>query len=176
MHQSTTPSLSQTIKPRWASRQFVTVPIVQSLFPVNSGYCLSSEAVVMRQLRRWKRLRRRLLTRSHKRTSMGPSRSYWNGRTSGLQPEEIISMGSWVSCICFQLVAFVSEYTWHKALLIEYSMRFELTRICSLNCFQLVMGLYGGHSSLFLFASFIIMFPFSCIFFNACFCFCDRFF
>ena len=29
MHQSTTPSLSQTIWPRWASRQFLTVPIVQ---------------------------------------------------------------------------------------------------------------------------------------------------
>ena len=28
MHQSTTPSLSQTIWPRWASRQFLTVPIV----------------------------------------------------------------------------------------------------------------------------------------------------
>ena len=39
------------------------------------GYSLSSEAVVMRQLRRWKRLWRRSLTRSHKRTSMGPSRT-----------------------------------------------------------------------------------------------------
>ena len=28
MHQSTTPSLSQTIRPRWASRQFLTLPIV----------------------------------------------------------------------------------------------------------------------------------------------------
>ena len=28
IHQSITPSLSQTIWPRWASRQFVTVPIV----------------------------------------------------------------------------------------------------------------------------------------------------
>ena len=45
------------------------------------GYSLSSEAVVMRQLRRWKRLWRRSLTRSHKRTSVGPSRSYWNGTT-----------------------------------------------------------------------------------------------
>ena len=34
MHKSTTPSLSQTIWPRWASRQFVTVPIVQTLLPV----------------------------------------------------------------------------------------------------------------------------------------------
>ena len=49
MHQSTTPSLSQTIWPRWASRQFLTLP-------VTIAYSLSSEAVVMRQLRRWKRL------------------------------------------------------------------------------------------------------------------------
>ena len=33
----------------------------------------------------WKRLWRRSLTRSHKRTSMGPCRSCWNG-TSALQP------------------------------------------------------------------------------------------
>ena len=72
IHQATTPSLSQTIWPRWALRQFLTLPIVQNLFPVTFGYFLSSEAVVMRQLRRWKRLWRRSLTRSHKRTSMGP--------------------------------------------------------------------------------------------------------
>ena len=82
MHQSTTPSLSQTIWLRWASRQFLALPIVQTLLPVTFGYSLSSEAVVMRQLRRWKRLWRRSLTRSHKRTSMGPSRSFWNGATS----------------------------------------------------------------------------------------------
>ena len=56
MHQSTTPSLSQTIWLKWASRQFLSLPIVQTLFPVTFGYSLSSEAVVMRQLRRWKRL------------------------------------------------------------------------------------------------------------------------
>ena len=50
MHQSTTPSLSQTIWPRWASRQFLTVPIVQTLLPKTFCYSLSSEAVVMRQL------------------------------------------------------------------------------------------------------------------------------
>ena len=71
MHQLITPSLSQTIWPRCASRQFLTIPIVQTLLPVTFGYSLSSEAVVMRQLRRWKRLWRRSLTRSHKRTSMG---------------------------------------------------------------------------------------------------------
>ena len=82
-------TLSQTIWPRWASRQFITLPIVETLLPVTFGYSLSSEAVVMRQLRRWKRLWRRLLTRSHKRTSMGPFRSCWNGTTSALKLEEI---------------------------------------------------------------------------------------
>ena len=67
MHQSTTLSLSQTIWARWASRLFVSLPIVQTLLPVTFGYSLSTEAVVMRQLRRWKRLWRRSLTRSHKR-------------------------------------------------------------------------------------------------------------
>ena len=91
MHQSTTPSLSQTIWPSWASRQFFSLPIVLTLLPVTFGYSLSSEAVIMRQLRRWKRLWRRSLTRSHKWTSMGPGRSCWNGTTSALQPEETTS-------------------------------------------------------------------------------------
>ena len=102
MHQSTTPSLSQTIWPTWASTQFLTVPIVQTFLPVAFGYSLNLEAVVMRQLRRWRRLWRRLLTRSYKRTSMGPSRSCWNGRTSALQPEEITSKGTRVSCVYYQ--------------------------------------------------------------------------
>ena len=33
MHQSINPSLSQSIWPRWASRQYLTVLIVQTLFP-----------------------------------------------------------------------------------------------------------------------------------------------
>ena len=49
-------------------------PIIQTMLPGTFAYSLSSEAVVMRQLRRWKRLWRRSLTRSHKRTSMGPFR------------------------------------------------------------------------------------------------------
>ena len=65
----------QTIWLRWSSRQFLSLPIVQTLLPVTFGYSLSSEADVMRQLRRWKRLWRRSLTRSHKRTSIRPSRS-----------------------------------------------------------------------------------------------------
>ena len=103
MHQSTTPSLSQTIRPRWASRQFLTVPIFETLLPVIFAYSLSSEAVVMRQLKRWKRLWRRSLTRCHKRTSMGPScRSCWNGTTSALQPEEITSNRTRVSWVYYQ--------------------------------------------------------------------------
>ena len=53
---------------------FLTLLMVQTLLPVTFGYSLNSEAVVMRQLRRWKRLWRRSLTRSPKRNSMGPSR------------------------------------------------------------------------------------------------------
>ena len=102
IHQSTTPSLSQTIWPRWASRQFLTFPINYTLLPVTFGYSLSLEAVVMRQLRRWKRLWRRSFTRSHKRTSMGPSRSCWNGTKSALQPEEITAKGTRVSCVYYQ--------------------------------------------------------------------------
>ena len=98
MHLSTTPSLSQTIWLRWVSRQILSLPIVETLLPVAFGYSLCSETVVMRQLGRWKRLWRRSLTCSHKTTS----RSCWNGRTSALQPEEITSKGTWVSCVYYQ--------------------------------------------------------------------------
>ena len=77
------------------------IPIVQTLLPVTFGYPLSPEAVVMRQLRRWKGLWRRSLTRSHKRTSMGPSRRCWND-TSALQPEEITLKWTRVSCVYYQ--------------------------------------------------------------------------
>ena len=102
MHQSTTPSLSQTIWPRWASRQFFTLPIVQILLPETFAYSLSSQAVIMRQLRRWKRLWQKSLTRSHKRTSMEPCKSCWSGTTSALQPEDITSKGTRVSCVYYQ--------------------------------------------------------------------------
>ena len=46
IHQSTTPSLSQTIWQRWLSRQFLALPIVQALLPMTFGYSLSSDAVV----------------------------------------------------------------------------------------------------------------------------------
>ena len=102
IHQSTTPSLSPTIWPRKVSRQFLSLPIVQTLFTVTFAYSLCSQAVVMRQLRRWKRLWRKSLTRLHKRTSMGPSRSCWSGTTSALQPEENTSKETRVSCVYSQ--------------------------------------------------------------------------
>ena len=101
MHQSPTPSLSQTIWPRWASRQLLSLPKFQTFLPVTFGYSLSSEAVVMRQLRRWKRLWQRSLTCWHKKTSMRPSRSCWNS-TSALQQEEITSKRTRVSCVYYQ--------------------------------------------------------------------------
>ena len=97
----------QTILARWASKQFLSPLRVQTLLPMAFGYYLSWEAVVMRQLRRWKRLWRRSLTRSHKRTSMGPSRSYWNGTRSALKPEEITSKGTRVSYIYIYIYIYV---------------------------------------------------------------------
>ena len=57
-HQDNAPVYNSILvtRPRWPSRQFLSLPIVQTLVPVTCGYSLSSEAVVMRQLRRWKRL------------------------------------------------------------------------------------------------------------------------
>ena len=86
----------------WPSRQFLSLPTVQTLLPVTFGYSLSSDADVMRQLRRWKRLWRRSLTRSQKKTSMRPSRGGWNGTTSALQPAEITSKGTRVLCVHYQ--------------------------------------------------------------------------
>ena len=87
MYQSTTPSLSQTIWPRWTSRHFLSVSIVQTLLPVTFGYSLSSrDAVVMRQLRKGKR----------------PSRSCGNGTTSSFQPKEITSKGTRFLCMYYQ--------------------------------------------------------------------------
>ena len=103
MHQSTTPSFSQTIWPRWASTQFLSLPIVETLLLVTFGYSVSSQAVIMRQLSRWKRLWRRSSTCSHKKTSMEPCWSCWNSTISALQPEEITSKGTGVSCVVLSI-------------------------------------------------------------------------
>ena len=97
--QCTSPQLHpcyKTIWARWASIQFLSLPIVQTLLPVTFGYSLSSEAVVIETIEEMS------LTRSHKRTCMGPSGSCWNGTTSALQLEEITSKGTRVSCVYYQ--------------------------------------------------------------------------
>ena len=80
-----------------ASRQFLSLPLVQSLLPVTFAYSLDNWD-------NWwdERGCGRSLTRSHKRTSMGPFRSYLNGTTRELQPEEITSKGTRVSCVYYQ--------------------------------------------------------------------------
>ena len=60
--QCTSPQLHpchRTIWLRWASIQFISLPTVQTMLPMTFGYSLSSEAVVIKQLRWWKRLWRR---------------------------------------------------------------------------------------------------------------------
>ena len=60
----------------------------------------------------------------------------------------------------FHLVDFI-EHIWHKTLLMGYPKRLEITRVCSLNGFQMAMGLFEGHSSLFLRVLFNIMILFT---------------
>ena len=103
MQQSTTPSVFPTIWPRWASSWFLTLPTVQTLLPVTFGCSPSSrktsEAVVLKPLRRWKRLWRGSWTGLHWRTSRGPSRSCWNDATSALQLEGSTLKGTKFSCL-----------------------------------------------------------------------------
>ena len=68
---------------------------------------------------------------------MGPRRD--------LNFKKSICLFCWYIRVCFYLVVFVREHTWHKALLMGYSMRLEFIRVCNLNDFLLVMGLYRNH-------------------------------
>ena len=56
------------------------------------------------------------------------------------------------------------ENIWHRALLMGYSIKLEFTRVCSLNGFHLVMGLYRVHSCLFLRDSYISLLYLSLVF------------
>ena len=60
--------------------------------------------------------------------------------------------------VCFQFDAFIRKHIWHKALLMEYSMRLDLSSVCSLNDFQLVVGLYRGHHLFFLECVYLVCF------------------
>ena len=46
--------------------------------------------------------------------------------------------------VCFQLVAFVREHVWHKAFLMKYSKKLELTLVSSINDPWLVRLVYIG--------------------------------
>ena len=46
--------------------------------------------------------------------------------------------------VCFRHVVFVSQHVWHKAFLMEYSMRLELTLVSSINDLWLVKLVYIG--------------------------------
>ena len=94
MHQSHNSILVTDYLTRMGIKTVPHPPYSPDLAPCDFWLFLSPEAVVLRQLRRWKRLWRWSLTRSHKRTFMGPSRSCWKGKTSALQPEEITSKGT----------------------------------------------------------------------------------
>ena len=77
--------------------------------------------------------------------------------------------------VYFHLHAFVKEHVWHKALLMEYSVRIELTRVCSLSCFQLVMGFFMKDPSFFFleFVSLNLFLPFICFWYwIRCVCVC----
>ena len=69
-----------------------------SLFPKLKGNLRGCHYETIEEMKLW----RRSLTCSHKRTSMRPSRSCWNGTTSALQPEEITSKGTRISCVYYR--------------------------------------------------------------------------
>ena len=71
MHQSPTSSLSQSIWPRWASRQFLSLPKVQTLLPVTFGYSVSSRKNLEAVVKRW-------------RDERGCDKGHWHAHTRGL--------------------------------------------------------------------------------------------
>ena len=92
MQQSTTPSLSQTIWPRWVSRQFVILVIVQTLFS-NDRDCRYETIEEMKDV-----VTKDFDTLTQE-DSHGHPRSCWNGTTSALQPKGITWKGDY-STMC----------------------------------------------------------------------------
>ena len=97
--QCTSPQLNPCRR-LWAKMGIKTVP-----HPLYSPDLSPCDFLVFRKLRdcqyetieEMKEALMKVIDTSHKRTSMEPSRSYWNG-ISALQPEEITSKGTRVSC------------------------------------------------------------------------------
>ena len=128
----------------------------------------------MRQLRRWKKLWRRSLTRSQKRTSMGPCRRCWNSRTSALQPEEITSRGLefhvWTinksghtkkvgkHIVC---TSYFQEFRISEIFLISFWIEFWKI-ILKVHCLSFIISSF--FSFFFFFVSFILSFFFSFLF------------
>ena len=85
IHQFTTPSLSQTIWPRWASRQFLSLPIEQTLLPVTFAYSL----------------RQRLSLWDNWGDERGCDECHWHDHTRGLPwgLQEVIGTVQQVHCI-----------------------------------------------------------------------------
>ena len=101
-NQSTTPSLSQTIWPRWALTQFFYRPY--SPDPASCDFVLFPKLRGCRYeiIEEMKEAVTKVIDMLTQRTSMRPSRSCWNGTTSALDAEEITSKGTRVSCVYYQ--------------------------------------------------------------------------
>ena len=80
-HTQTLSNLFEPLQIKWEVHIFIKKS--SCVFIIVSLWCCRWQ---YNKLRGWKMLWRRSLTRSHKRTSMGPSRSCWNSTRSALQP------------------------------------------------------------------------------------------
>ena len=90
IHKSPNPSLSQTIWPRWASRQFLSLPIVRTLLPVT--WLFPKHRGCRYETIKDMKVDMTKLTKTLTQEDFhGACRSCWNGTTSVLQPEEITS-------------------------------------------------------------------------------------
>ena len=106
MHQSTTPSLSQTILTKMSTKTVLHCPY--SSDPAPCDFWLFPKLKEKRRGSRYERIEEmkeavtKVIDKLTQKTFMGPSRSCWNGTTSALHPEEITSKGTRVSCVYYQ--------------------------------------------------------------------------
>ena len=102
MHQSTTPSLSQTIWPRWASRQFLSLPIVQTLLPVTFGYSLISEAIRDETTEEMKEAVTKVIDTLTQEDFHEAFQKLLERYNECIAAGEITSMGTRISCVYYQ--------------------------------------------------------------------------
>ena len=86
---------------KWASLQFLTFVIVQTLF---LWFCLFPNLRGCRYetIEDMKVAETNVIDTLTQEDFHGPTRSCWNGTTRALQPEETTSKGTWVSCVYYQ--------------------------------------------------------------------------